>query len=412
MNRKINDNLATVLEAGFLLLIFGLVFVTMAQNPTRLIITVNFCITILLFIYLTVRSNRRIKNAVRRITDEISTLPNNLSEKSYDHIQDETRVFYEELTRVKRMIDQQSRMRQELLDIVNTVATNMEFGKLLRELMPRFNEATRSSCSAFYTVNSSTHKLEIKHSVGFSKNIYSEFDLTLGEGMIGQGALKGEITLYRDIPEDTIYTIRTFLGKIKPRCLMVVPVLTQDNLSGVLVCAGIYDYTREDREMVELIRQYLGVAVNNGVNYEKTKRLTNELTFQNKLIQDQHEEMKKKLNEKTELLNCLVNYIGNDCIYALDQNKTVLVWNKGAERIHGITGHLAIGKKIDRLYEEHHWPPMEAQLQTALKDGAYSECFWRYGPDGVKLKYELAITCIHTEENNPFGVIIRIREAE
>lgn len=412
MHRKITDNVAVIAEAVWILVVFGLIYLTMTQSTTYFVITVSFAVTALMFIFMTIRSFRRANRTVRRITDEIATLPADLSEKSYEHIQDETRIFYDELTRVKRLLSKRGQMRQELLDIVHSIASNMEFGKLLRELMPKLNEATRSNCCAFYAVNHSTHKLEIRHSVGFSKNVYGEFDLTLGEGMIGQAATKQIITLYRDIPEDTVYFIRTFLGKIKPRNLMIVPVISGDQLAGVLVCASIYDYTAEDREMTELIKHYLGVAVNNGSNYEKNKRLTNELTFQNKLIQDQHEEMKKKLDEKTQLLNNLMNYIGDDCLYTLDTRGVILVWNQGAEKMHAINRHEAVGKHIDRVYEEYHWPSINKALQTALKNGSYTECFWRYEPEGKKQCYEMTMTCMQNEQNEPIGILNRIVQIE
>ena len=409
MRQKIWRNRAVIVETFLTLAAFLFIFIFVKRNTAESIFGI-FLIAVI-FIVFSARQYIRYRNMLRRMTDEIAILPDDLSDKPYDHINDETRIFFGELARVKRLLDHRGRMRQELFDIVNTIATNMEFENLLRNLLPKLNEATRSSCSAFYAVNHSTGKLEIKHSVGFSKNIYSEFDLTLGEGLIGQAMLKSDITILRDLPEDTVYIIRTFLGKIKPRCLIIVPVSCQEQAAGALVCASIYDYAREDRDMIELIRHYLGVAVNNGINFEKNKRLTSELSFQNKLIQDQHEDMKRRLDEKTQLLNLIVDYIEEGCLYALDMKGVIQVWNKGAERVHGVKGSQAIGRNIDRVYDENNWPSVSKAIQRTVKDGEYTESFWLNTPAGYRFRYEMTMKCMYGENNEPIGILNMIRES-
>jgi len=398
-----------IIEGLFIFLVVTVIFIFMLEHPNKNFIIVCFIFALSIVLVFSIRRITRFRKAVHSMVAEISSLPEDLSEKPYGHINDETEIFYKELSRVKKLLDKKGRMRHELLDIVNTIASNMEFENLLKELMPKLNEATRSCCSAFYAVNANTEKLELKHSVGFSKNIYSEFDLPLGEGIVGQAATRKDVTLYKNIPEDTVYIVRTFLGKIKPRNLIVVPVAYQDQPAGVLVCASIYDYTREDQDMIDLIRYYLGVAVNNGVNFEKTKRLTNELSFQNKLIQDQHEDMKKRLDEKTQLLNSIVDSIEEGCLYVLDMKGVIQVWNNGAERIHGIKGSQAIGRNIERVYDENNWPSVTKAIQRTIKEGEYTEGFWFNTPSGYRFRYEMNMSCMYDEKKEPIAIINRIK---
>jgi PAS domain S-box-containing protein len=416
LNRKNWEYRAVIIEGVIIFIVFAIIFIVISivfpQNLARRVVVAGFFITEALFLIYTIRYRYTLKNAIHRITQEMEKLPDNFNEKSYDYIHDETRIFYEALSRVQKRLDKKWRMRQELLDIANTVAGNMDFTLLLHDLLPKLNEVTRSICSAFYAVNPTHQKLEIKHSVGFNKSIYSEFDIVLGEGMIGQASVKKEITVYRDIPDDTVYLMRTFLGKIKPRCVIVVPVTGHEQAGGVLVCASIYEYTHDDCDMFELIRHYLGVGVNNGINFDRTKRLTNELTFQNKLIQDQHLDMKKRLDEKTQLLNHIVNNIEESCLYALDTRGVVLLWNKGAERVHGIAATYAIGRNIDRLFEENNWPSITRAVQQAQSavSGSHSECFWRVNNAGNRLQYEMTVTSLYNERRESIGVLNSVRE--
>ncbi|MCL2708291.1 MAG: GAF domain-containing protein [Defluviitaleaceae bacterium] len=395
----------------FAILIATITSASAADINQATVLTLCVGVSILILLYVSLRYLTHAKKMIRHMTDEIKILPEDLSEKPGDHVRGVARVFYEELSRVKKLLDKKGRMRQELLEIVNVVASNMEFETLLHDLVPKLNEATQSNCSAFYTVNQSTGKLEIKHSVGFSKNIYGEFDVSLNEGFIGIAAAKNEVMIVQDIPDDTVYFVRTFLGKIKPKSLIVVPVSCQDKVTGVLVCASIRVFTREDRDMIDLIRHYLGVAVNNGFNYDRTKRLTNELTFQNKLIQDQHEDMKKRLDEKTRLLSHVMDYFGESCLYVIDARGIVLVWNGGAERMHGIAAGAAIGRGIDRVYEDGGWPAISRHIPRAIKDGAYSERFVRPVGEGGEAAYEIKMTCLYNDAREAIGILIEIKDS-
>jgi two-component system chemotaxis sensor kinase CheA len=279
-----------------------MVFAAIKLHPDWGFIIFGFMVVAGLAGYIIVRAKRRAEHYIRRATIEITKLTDEKTDKKTDAYPEALKPFMTELEQVKIHIGKKGFMRQEFLAIANIVASYMEIEKLLHDLLPKLNNITHSTCSAFYGVNHSTNKLELRYSTGFSGNIYKEFDLTLSEGLIGVAAASKNITLYRDIPEDTVYVTRTVLGKIMPRSLMVVPIIAQEQTAGVLVCASIYDYTQDDQDMLELIRNYIGVAVINGANYEKTKRLANELVFQNKLIQEQYEDMKRKLNEKSQQL--------------------------------------------------------------------------------------------------------------
>ena len=412
MRRILKENRVPIIVFFAVLVVFVL-NLSLINNDTNQLTLIRVYTTSQIFVVLLILFYiLRVKSIMIKAAGEIKKLPDDLSDKSYEHIVNEMSVFYHEMASAKKTLEQKRKTRQELLDIVNTIASNMDFETLLKELLPKLNEAARSFCSAFYTVNQNTGKLELKHSVGFSKNIYSEFDITLGEGIVGEAVVKGEVAIYQDIPDDTVYMVRTFIGKIKPKSLIIVPVHNQEQVTGVLVSASIYNYTREDTDMIELIRQYLGIAVNNGVNYDKNKRLTSELTFQNKLIQDQHEDMKKRLDEKIQLLNNIVETtVVDSCLYALDIKGVIQIWNKGAERIHGIKAKQAIGRNIETVYDEANWPSVSKSIQRSIKEGGFTESFWFNSPSGYRFRYEMTMTCMYNEDGEPVGIITVIMGA-
>jgi len=238
---------------------------------------------------------------------------------------------------------------QMLRDILIIVSRNLELESFLNEGLPKIMEITNSNGIAFYLVNNSTNKLEIKSSIGLSKSIYSQFDISLGEGYIGQAVNKNKVEVIENLPDDTIFTAKTFIGKIKPKNLLIVPIndiKEKENVIAVMALSSIYKYNQLQLKNIEKIRQYLSYSVINGIYYNKNKRLNNELRFQNQLIQNLNEDLEERIKEKTLFLNNVINSIEDIAIISVDTGNNIVMFNNGAEKLIKINKEEAIGKNI------------------------------------------------------------------
>jgi PAS domain S-box-containing protein len=315
------------------------------------------------------------------------------------------KMLHESIETLRKNMKQQNRTKDIVLKIANTLAVNIELEKLLNELLPKVIEGTRSNWGAFYILNQVTGKLEIKASLGFSNNVYKQFDIAIGEGFIGQAAQCKKVKIVQDIPDDTVYVSRTFIGKIKPKAMMTIPIMTQGELVGILVLASIYEYTNEQLEIVKVIRYYLGMAISNGLTYERTQRLSNELQFQNQLIQNLNDELEDKVRERTDFLNNIINSIKDYAIVSMDQDGFITTWNKGAEILKGYSANEVIGNHISVIYLESDVVSgkIERQLQIAEKEGEYVEYGWRSKKDGQKFFADVIITPMYNKNNELIG---------
>ena len=104
-----------------------------------------------------------------------------------------------------------------------------------------------------------------------------------------------EIKIVKDIPNESIFMIKSFLGKIKPKSFLIVPVANDNKLNGILILVSIYNYTDEQIEIIKSIKDYIGIAIKKGMLLERKERLINELQCQNKLIQDLNDALEKKI---------------------------------------------------------------------------------------------------------------------
>ena len=403
------DRVFIIGTAIFLMIIFTLVFLSIKMGSLYLVMAASLAVVLLIFAVLAIYMRTAHTQNIKEMTRELTDITHSLAERDYTHFSSVLKEYYAALSSVKQTFFQREHIRKEILDIAHYVALNMEFDKTLRELMPKLAELTESNCCAFYTVSNAS-KLTLKHSIGFGKNIYNEFDLTIGEGFIGHLTLRKDITVVYEVPDDTIYMVRTFLGKIKPRSLMVVPIFHQEQLNGVLVCASIKAYTEENLNLAEILRYYLGIAVGNGVNTEKNKRLTNELAFQNKLIQNQHEEMRKRLSDKEFLISLLVNMIDAEIVYILDADYKVLYWDKKAMEIFGLNREEALGRHIDHIHKELGWSLIEDILKNMSQnnENEHEHCTWLTKSDGTKRRFELCFSKM--PDNESLAIVAKIKE--
>jgi signal transduction histidine kinase/HAMP domain-containing protein/ActR/RegA family two-component response regulator len=133
----------------------------------------------------------------------------------------------------------------------------------------------------------------------------------LGESLVGQAALDKRTILVTEAPPD--YTaISSGLGSAAPTNLLVVPLLFEDQALGVIELASFNEFTAVHRDLVEQLREMIGVNVNTILANSRTEallsesqRLAQELTAGSQRLQVQQHELQKsntELAEKAALL--------------------------------------------------------------------------------------------------------------
>ena len=371
-----------------------------------LLLAVNVFFLLFVYQYLRYRYQKLLNRYVQTMSESVKSVSRDynipICKLNDDPFMKE---FFLQLDTLRSFLVNRDHNRQELLNIVNSIAVNIDLDKLLEDIMPKLTEATRSTCCAFYMANNATNKLELKQSIGFSKSIYAEFDITIGEGFLGAASLSKDVTIINDLPDDTPYIMRTFLGKIKPKNVMLIPILKQEQLVGIFVFAGLYEYSESVLELVDLMKYYVGVALGNGITYERTKRLTKELQFQNKLIQNMNDELERKVQDRTLYLNSIIDSIKDYAIYAMDKNGVIMLWNNGAEILFGYTAEEILGKHVETLYlpQEVEDGAITRRINDVTRDGKLVESGWRQKRDGSGYYAEMMLFCIYDDKGNILG---------
>lgn len=120
-------------------------------------------------------------------------------------------------------------------------------------------------------------------------------------------------------------------------------------------------------------------------------------------------EIKSKL---LQLHGKMIQEVQDYAIILLDENGTILTWNKGVEKIKGYKADEIIGQNFNIFYM-----PMDRQdglpeklLNLARKEGRAKHIGRRLRKDGTFFWGSILITALHDEEDNVVGFTKLTRE--
>ncbi|MCL1079953.1 response regulator [Parashewanella spongiae] len=113
----------------------------------------------------------------------------------------------------------------------------------------------------------------------------------LGEGVIGQAAVDGEIIIYNDIPEDYM-VVQSSIGESPVTHVVVIPFFYRNELKGVLELGFFTDVTDVKKEFFERIRESLGITFENILANQSLKNALDSSQTLSEELQTQQEELR------------------------------------------------------------------------------------------------------------------------
>ncbi len=417
MNRfkKIKILVLLVLLSVFVIsLSFYLIFYMYARPVAMILIMAGILLIDLPLYYLYIfieKTENKLRNAIKAVSGEIG----HINDESADKI----REFkgFENIAQSLEDANEASKRDLKTNAILNEIlicaARNLELDKFIDSVLDKMMEIISSDWAVFYLLNRVTNKLEIKASKGFSKYIYSEYDITIGEGFIGNAAAKNEVKIINDLPDDTVFVISTFLGKIKPKSLAVVPICDENNeILGVFAAASLYQYSQEHRELLDKIKLYISYAIENGNYYNKAQRVARELKFQNQLIQNLNDDLEDRIKERTLFLNSIINSIKDTAIISVDSSNLITTFNKTAETMLDFSYDEVKGRNIRYIAENK--PEFESRLleniNAASKNRTSYDFFDIINKKGRRYSVNMQVFVMNNEDGSSDGATIVMKD--
>lgn len=147
---------------------------------------------------------------------------------------------------------------------------------------------------AFYVVTedeNGKNVIEMRASYAYGRKKYLKAKFKFAEGLIGQAAAEKDTILRTEIPDDYVTITSGILGDQRPTCLLIVPLITNEEVYGILEFAGFKKFNPSQVKFVQELSLILARTIFNIKVNERTRKLLAE-----------SQEMSTELKEKQEVL--------------------------------------------------------------------------------------------------------------
>jgi signal transduction histidine kinase/CheY-like chemotaxis protein/CHASE3 domain sensor protein len=156
---------------------------------------------------------------------------------------------------------------------------------------------TNSQIGAIYAFKDDGY-LHLKGRYALQKNQIPEV-LEIGEGLIGQSIKSGEHILITDVPQNEL-TITHAIGLIKPKQLLVYPIIRNGITVGGIELGTINEFTNQHLLFLKLVTPEIGTSIISAQNRQKLQALLEETQAQSEELQMQHHEL-ESMNAELEV---------------------------------------------------------------------------------------------------------------
>lgn len=144
--------------------------------------------------------------------------------------------------------------------------------------------------------NTNDKYLEMMASYAFNRRKYIKKKILLGEGLIGTCALEKRTIFLTTLPDNYI-NITSGLGKANPRCLLIVPMVIENNTLGIIELASFSKLQPFEVEFVEKVAETVASTMSSVKINERTAKLLDQSQQQAEAMVAQEEEMRQNMEE-------------------------------------------------------------------------------------------------------------------
>jgi HAMP domain-containing protein/signal transduction histidine kinase len=150
--------------------------------------------------------------------------------------------------------------------------------------------------------------LELTASYGFRLDDARATRLAMGESLVGQSALEKKTILVTDVPGGYL-TVSSALGESAPVNLVILPILFQGETLGVIELASLNEFTDVHLDLLDQLKEAIGVNVNTMLANSRTdallvesQRLTAELRAGSEELEDRARQLQTASKYKSEFM--------------------------------------------------------------------------------------------------------------
>lgn len=260
-------------------------------------------------------------------------------------------------------------------------------------------------------------KLVLESAYAWDKKKYLKKSIEIGEGLIGQAAIEKDIVYMTDVPSNYI-SITSGLGDANPRCILIAPLLFNNDLFGILEIALFRELKNFEIEFIQKIAEILASTISRVRTNEQTQKLLKDSQKLTEEMRAQEEEMRQNIEEmnatQEEMEQREVERIGiftaiNNTLATVEFNMDGKIINANEKFLQLMNYSIEeIENKTDRMFADLSNEPIEVynEFWKELKMGKPQKGdFKRITKEGREIWINASYTPALDKDHIPYKVI-------
>jgi methyl-accepting chemotaxis protein len=230
---------------------------------------------------------------------------------------------------------------------------------------------------AFFLLSKDKETLQLSSAYAYDRRKFVNKDVKLGDGLLGNSAKEMKLTYITDLPQDYI-NITSGLGDANPNSLIIVPLVSDDELYGVFELASFRKLEQFEVEFCSTVAESIAQAISRQQIQQQTKELLEQSRQQAEELSAQEEEMRQNLEEmqatqeemarkEAEMTGVLNALSESSLVVEFDLKGNVLSVNDGIIELFKLSDKSqVIGKNHSDFYEVEDYQKEQNKLWEPL----------------------------------------------
>ncbi len=337
-----------------------------------------------------------------------------------------TGIDVTEQRRVWNQLEQQYRQTKLLTEITSKIRMSIELEELLQAAVTEVQHLL--ACDRVLIVELKTNNTALPISEAILPNLPPMLGYQLADPLLSGEYLasyrQGEVLAINNLATASIAPeVKLLLTQFQIQAKLVVPILSQNNLQGLLIAHQCYAPRQWQEPEIQLLKQLadqIGVALSQAQLLDNLEasvaQRTTELTTTNNLLQAEIAERKQTeaiLRENQQKLAGILDN-ADEAIISINEQQQIQLFNQGAEKIFGYQAQEIMGKPLDLLlpevfrqvHRQHIQQFAQSTKQSRQMTERNTKVFGRC-KNGQQFPAEASVAKLRTREGMLFTVMLK-----
>lgn len=190
--------------------------------------------------------------------------------------------------------------RENSAAVANVMLEEDELNPFCRELLKALLQQTGSQVAAIYLLDDQKNTFVHFESIGMAADKRISFSATNCEGEFGAALATLQIQHIKDIPDDSIFGFSTVSGDFRPKEIITIPILSDQDVVAVVSLSGIRTYSEAALRLVNDIWPVMTARLNGVLVLQQIRAFSSKLERQNSELDAQKREIMAQKDEMVE----------------------------------------------------------------------------------------------------------------